>query len=265
MGRVSLGAAAEQTKSFMRREGTLVLPVAFATFGLALILLSAFTPERSPGQEVQPGIWSLAIIPLMILTVIGQLAISYLVLRPGVTVREALGVAMKRLPTALAVILLLFVAFCLVALILVLVLSVVVVAFGAGAEGAAVLGALAAFVALILVGARLLMAWPLIADRSEGPLAAVKQALALSKGYAWKFVALALAFGLVYVVLTGAVQLGLGSLLLIVGKLAGAERAALFLTAVLVALLAAAIQAFWAVLLANIYRQLIAPIAQTSP
>lgn len=264
MRRVSLGAAAEQTRSFMRREGSLVIPVAFATFGLALILTSLITPDPAAG-DVQPGMWSLAIFPLMFLAIVGQLAISYLVLRPGVSVRDALGAAMMRLPTALAVILLLLAAFVAIGLLLVIVLGVIAAVMGVGIEGATVAVATLTLLVMLLIGARLLMVWPLIADKRAGAVATIKEGLALSKGYAWKFVALTLSFVLVYILLTGAVQLGLGSLLLIFGKLAGAESAALFLTAIIVALLGAVIQAVWAVLLTNIYRQLTAPVAQTRP
>jgi len=260
MSRVSLGAAAEQTKSFMRREAGLVLPVAFATFGIALILVALVTPEpAAAGERVKPGLWSLAIIPLMLLAMVGQLAISHLVLRPGASVREAFGAAMARLPTALGMLLLLFAIFAAAGLALILVMGVLAVALGAAAQAAAALAALAVILVLLFVGARLLMAWPLIVDRSAGPVATLQAAFALSKGFFWKFLLLTLAFALVYMILTGAVQLGLGSILLIFGKLVGAEGAAAFLTAIVVALLGAALQAAWAVLLAFVYRQLTPP------
>lgn len=259
MGRLSLGAAAEQTRNFMRREGPLVLPIAFATFGLALILIGLATPEARPGEEVKPGLWSLAIFPLMFLALTGQLAISYLALRPGVSVREALGAAMLRLPTALAIVLLLIAALAILGLLLSFVLAIIAVAVGAGVNGAAVAVATLAMIFMLILGARLLMIWPMMADQRGGAVVTVKQALALSKGHALKFIAMTFAFGLVYLALTGAVQLGLGSLLLILGKLAGLESAAKFLTVIVVALLGAILQAYWAVLLSFIYRQLAEP------
>lgn len=265
MGTVSLSAAVEQTKGFIRREGGLVLPVAFATFGLALILVVLVTPEPSAGGQVQPGLWSLAVLPLMVLAMIGQISISYLVLHPGSSVRDALGAGLRRLPVALGVILLVIAALAAIGLLLIMVMGVLALALGAAETGAAALGALAVFAVLIFAGARLLMAWPLIADRRSGPVATLKQAFALSKGHVWKFLALTFAFALVYLALTGAVQLGVGSLLLILGRLMGAEGAAAFLTAILVALLGAAIQAVWAVLLANIYRQLSQPAGEARP
>lgn len=256
MARISLGAAAEQTRGFMRRESGLVLPVAFATFGLALAIVALVTPEPTAGGRVEPGPWSLALFPIMFLVLIGQLSISYLVLRPGASVRDSLGFAMIRLPTAIAALLLLLVVLVGLGLVLIAATGILAVALGASAEGAAAAGVLAVMLVMLVIGARLLMAWPLIADRRSGAVAALKQAFAISKGNVWKFLALTLAFALVYVVLTGAVQLGLGSVLLILGRVIGAEGGAAFLTAILVALLGAAIQAAWAVLLANVYRQL---------
>lgn len=256
MPKLSLGAAAEQTKIFMRREGSLVMPVAFATFGLALILVALVTPEQAPGEEVQPGLWSLAVIPLMFLGIIGQVAISYLVLRPGISVRDALSAALKRLPTAVATILLLLGVMIVIGFLLVIVLGILAALLGAGIEGATLAVASVTMLVMLLIGARLLMVWPMLADRPGGAVATLKEAVALSKGHVWKFVGFTLLFGLVYILLTGAVQFGLGSVLLIFGRLAGAESAALFLTSIIVALLGAIIQAVWAVLITNIYRQL---------
>jgi len=265
MRNLSLGAAAEQTKLFMRREGPLVVPVAFATFGIALIVMGLVTPEPAPGEKVQPGLWSLALLPLMFLLVLGQLAISHLVLRPAVTVRDALGAATARLPMAAVVVLLLMGIILIAGLILLLAVGVIAALVGASMEGATTAGATVTLVLILIVVARLLMVWPMLIDRRTGPVATLKDAFALSRGHLLKFLALFFAFMLVSAFLTGAVQLGLGSVLLIIGKLSGMERAAAFLTAIIVALFAAIIQTVWAVFLTNIYRQLATPAATSVP
>lgn len=262
MSSLSLSAAAEQTRSFLRREAGLVLPIAFATFGIALIIVALAAPEASADGRVQPGLWSLALFPMIFLGVVGQLAISYLVLRPGASVRDALGAAMLRLPTALALILLMMAAVAVVALLLGLITGFALLA-GAGVNALSMVLALGLAGFGLWLGARLLLLWPLIADRREGAIASIRQSFALSRGHVWKFIVLMFAFGLVYVVVTGAVQLGLGSVLLILGRLLGAEGAAMFVAAIVTALLGAAIQAVWAVLLSNIYRQITAPVAPT--
>lgn len=256
MAGISLGAAAEQTRAFMRRESGLVLPLAFATFGLGTILIALVSPAPDPGGQVMPGFWSLALFPMLFLGLIGQLSISYLVLRPGVTVRDSLRSAVGRVPTALAAVLILLVAVGAIGLVLGIASAVLAALVGANATAAASWIVIALMLVLLFVGARLLLAWPLIVDRDLGARGALKQAFALSRGHALKFAGLTLAFALVYAALTGAVQLGLGSILLILGRLTGLESAATFLAAILVALLGAAVQGVWAVLLACVYRQL---------
>jgi len=255
MSRLSISAAADETRAFMRREGSLVFPVAFATFGMALILVSLMMPQSQPG-EVQPGWWMILLLPLILLGIVGQLAISYLVLRPGVTVADALRRGVARLPIVLGII----VAFALAAALFIVaasvILGVIAIAVGMNEMSAARLAVMAMLVFLIWLGVRLLLLWPTVAGGGEGVKGSIQRTFALSRGRAWKFFALLILFGLVYGVLTIAVQFGLGSILLLFGRMVGSEAAGAVLTVVLVGLLAAAIQAFWTVLLAHLYRQL---------
>lgn len=260
-----MSAAAEQTGSFMRREGGLVLPVAFATFGVAFILLSLIMPEPTDRASMQSGLWALGAFPLFFFMMAGQVAISYLVLRPGVSVRDALGAAMKRIPTIVGVVFLLILGLFGVAMVLSLVSVMLGAVMGASIEATAALVTLVVLAVMAWLAARLLLLWPLLADKREGVRQSLKQAFRLSKPYFWKFLAVVIVSTIVISLGLGAVQMGLGSVLLIVGRLVGAEGAALLLTVILVALLSAAVQAFIAVLLANLYRQLTAPLGQTRP
>lgn len=263
--RISLSAAAEQTGSFMRREGALVLPVAFATFGIAFILLSLVTPDPGNQSEVEGGLWALAAFPLLFFMMIGQISIAYLVLRPGASVRDALGAAMKRLPTIVGVILLILLGLVALAVLLSVVTVMIGVAVGATLETTTIFVSLIVIAAMAWLSTRLLMLWPLLADKRNGVKDSIKQSFRLSKPYFWKFFVVVIVSTIVVSLGLGAIQLGLGSVLLIFGRLVGAEGAADLLTVILVALLSAAIQAFVAVLLANIYRQLTAPVGQTRP
>lgn len=263
--RISLSAAAEQTGSFMRREGSLVLPVAFATFGIAFILLSLVMPDPKNETDVEGGLWALAAFPLLFLIMIGQITIAYLVLRPGVSVRDALGAAMKRLPTMIGVVLLILLGLVGLALLLSVVTVMIGVSVGAAMETTTAFVSVIVIAAMAWLSTRLLMLWPLLADKRGGVIESIKQAFRLSKPYFWKFFVVVIVSTIVVSLALGAVQLGIGSVLLIFGRLVGAEGAAALLTIILVALLSAAIQAFVAVLLANIYRQLTAPVGQTRP
>src|SRR3546814_17074972 len=76
--------------------------------------------------------------------------------------------------------------------------------------------------AFILWGAaRLLLIWPLIAERAPGAVDSVRGAWRLSPGHAWRFAAAVLAFLLVSVGVVGAARLGFGSLFVTVWQAVG--------------------------------------------
>lgn len=254
MPKLSLNAASEEATRFFRREAAILLPVAFATFGLGMLLITLVTPATPADGQVEPGAWMLAIIPVGLIAIIGQLAISAMVLRPGASVGEALRSAFARLPQALLIVLLIVAAAMAGALVISLVLGVVAVATGASTLSLTALAVILLLAAMIWFAARLLLIWPLLADSGAGAVAAFRSAWRLSKGSTGRLLAALVAFGLVYVVLTGAVQLVFGSLFLIVGRAVGGEGVAGLLAAVVVAIVASALQALWAVFVTCLYR-----------
>ncbi|HEY9554222.1 hypothetical protein [Allosphingosinicella sp.] len=254
MSNLSLSSVSDDTGAFFRREAGLVMTVAFATFGLGLLLVELMTPDPAAGGQVTPGNWMLWLVPAALLGIVGQLTISLLVLTPGTSVREAMGAGLRRLPTVLLVTLVLgLVAGIAIALFTVVGGAIAVVA-GMAIGGAT---ALVSFLlgAFILWGAaRLLLIWPLIAERAPGAVDSVRGAWRLSRGHAWRFAAAVLAFMLVYVVVVGAARFGFGSLFVIVGQAIGSEALARFLPALAVAAIGAGLQAVWAVFITQLYR-----------
>src|SRR3546814_9790977 len=103
MSNLSLSSVSDDTGAFFRREAGLVMTVAFATFGLGLLLVELMTPDPAAGGQVTPGNWMLWLVPAALLGIVGQLTISLLVLTPGTSVREAMGAGLRRLPTVLLV------------------------------------------------------------------------------------------------------------------------------------------------------------------
>src|SRR3546814_17985349 len=99
MSNLSLSSVSDDTGAFFRREAGLVMTVAFATFGLGLLLVELMTPDPAAGGQVTPGNRLLWLVPAALLWIVGHLTISLLVLTPGTTVREALGAGMRPLPT----------------------------------------------------------------------------------------------------------------------------------------------------------------------
>src|SRR3546814_13865994 len=98
MSNLSLSSVSDDTGAFFRREAGLVMTVAFATFGLGLLLVELMTPDPAAGGQVTPGNWMLWLVPAALLGIVGQLTISLLVLTPGTSGRESMGVGRRRLP-----------------------------------------------------------------------------------------------------------------------------------------------------------------------
>lgn len=254
MPKLSLNQASEQAGRFFRRETVLVLPVAFATFGLGALLLALVTPAAPANGQPPLGPWLLAFIPVVLAGLIGQFAIALLVLRPGISVGEALRGALAALPRALLVLLLLWVAAVVLLVGAMIVLGLIAIASGVNATSLTVATAILVFVMLLGVAGRMLLIWPMLADREAGAVATVRAAFALGKGGTARLIVALLAFLLVYSVVTGAARFLFGSVLLLIGRLTGGEGPAAFFAALLVALIAAALQALWAVFVTLLYR-----------
>src|SRR3546814_6805261 len=99
MSNLSLSSVSDDTGAFFRREARLVMTVAFATFGLGLLLVELMTPDADAGGQVTPGNWMLWLVPAALLGIVGQLTLSLLVLTPGTSAKEAMGAGLRLLPT----------------------------------------------------------------------------------------------------------------------------------------------------------------------
>lgn len=125
----SLGTVWEETIAFLRRESGLLIPVALAVYGPAQLMFNvgtqALAAMRGAGETV-PSWQALLILPGGVLMLLGNLVVSLLVLAPGISVGEAMSAALRRLPTALA-------AMVLVATAIVAVMLAIVIAATLGA------------------------------------------------------------------------------------------------------------------------------------
>src|SRR5688572_25228939 len=96
MARLSITTAWNESAEFVRREARLLFPVAFLLVSLPGLVLQLAMPAVEPGQATPPGPW-LALLPVALsLGLIGTLAISFLALRPGASVGEALQRGLRR-------------------------------------------------------------------------------------------------------------------------------------------------------------------------
>jgi hypothetical protein len=260
MATLSITTAWNETVQFVRREGRLLFPISFMLSALPLALLQALSPEPpSPDALPEPGIW-LALVPIWLLaSLIANLAISLLALRPGTAVGEALARGAARLPVLFGAYLLLTVA----AMAAMFVIMTVVVVLLPGALTAAEagqptsqLGVALLLVTMILLplllycGARLTVVTPAGAAEQQGPVGLIRRSWQLTRGHAGKLVGFLLLFfvgasiaqfalqavtGVLFTLLFGAPEPGSLSALLVIIVLAGFNTV---LTAYLASMLA---------------------------
>ena len=260
---VSIGKAWEATVAFVKREGTLLFPVAFVFIALPLVAFQQMVPaELKTGQPQFANAQAivdamrplmLAAIPLSLVTMFGGLSLFALAMRPGISVLEALTLGLRRLPVLIGTSLVL--AGCAAAA--VVVLSILSALAGAmlGQAGVALILSLAFIVlggGIIWVGLRLLMLNPLILDRPVGPLDALRQAWPLTLGNFWRLAG----FVIIFFIVATIAQAALSAVLGVIGGLAGGPTIAALMGDIGAVAVSSVSQVYIVVMLARIYEQL---------
>lgn len=256
MRTVSLTSAWDDTRAYIAREMALLTPVALGTIGLGMVILFLAAPDTPPGGQLQPGPWMLALIPYLLLLAGGALALSALALTPGMSVREALTAAARRLASAIGALMLLAVG----AFFLLLVISQIAALLGRfagiGISQSVTLGVAIALPLLAILGVRFLFAVPAIVS-GFGPAAALRHSWRISDPCKWRLVALWIVVQLLSLLLVATIEFGLGSLILMAAKAAGDPASGARMVQILVALLSAMILMVWVSYVARLYRALV--------
>jgi hypothetical protein len=218
---LSLGEAWNEAAAFVKREGRLLFPIAFLLVALPQAVLGAFAPQASPGRLPEPGAWLLLLPAILILGMIGNIAMSWLALRPGRSVGEALAHGARRFLPLFALFLLLCIAFALLFLVLATIALLFVPGVGSIPPPPGAMRAMAVVVLLMVpfllyFAARLLVATPVAAAEPGGPLAILKRSWQLTAGKVWTLLGFILLAALLVVVIGLAVNAvaGLGILAL---------------------------------------------------
>jgi hypothetical protein len=97
---VSMTIIWRQSIAFSRRESTLLIPLALSTLAMGqagMILATAIQRQALQGG----GVWLVFALSYF-LVLVGQLSIAALVLKPGISVAEAINLAVRRTPLAIA-------------------------------------------------------------------------------------------------------------------------------------------------------------------
>jgi hypothetical protein len=178
----SLGTVWEETIAFLRRESGLLIPIALAIYGPAQLMLDfgmqSIMTVRNTAQPELP-LQALLVVPGGLMLLLGNLVVALLVIVPGISVGEALKAGLRRLPIALAAMLLLGAAMLTVTII------VSLGAFMVGGSARAPLLASQFLVPLMIpigiIWLRLLLLPTVIAVEAVGPGDGIRRAWAIGR------------------------------------------------------------------------------------
>lgn len=191
MSKLALNEIWNETAAFVKREGRLLFPIAFMLNALPMAFAAAAIPDFSQGRQFEPGWWMLLVPLAALVGLIGTVAISWLALRPGRTVGEAIGRGVARFLPLLALYLALSLALALIMVVLatIAVLLVPGLRSGGPSPGAAavlVLVLVAVFVpAMLFIATRLMLAAPVAAAEEGGPLHIFRRTWELTRPVFW--------------------------------------------------------------------------------
>ena len=250
---------------FIAREWRLVLPVAFTFMAFPPLVLDLLAPRwqdvvlkaalqpQNPAPMMQVMTWLLPVmLVIFALSNIGGLAITALALLPGISVREAITLALRRIGILIGSQLLVLAG----ATFLMFFVSAVAALARFLLPG---IGALVGGMAIglsLLVGIRLLLLSPTIIGRRVGPVSALRESWGMTGGAFWRIVGAVVIYVLGALIVTMAVMSALGALFAILGKMTGAPDVTTALNTVLARGVACLMGVGLHLLAAGIYRQL---------
>jgi hypothetical protein len=266
MANLSITAAWDEAMGFVRREGRLLFPISFMLVALPAALAEAVTPApAAAGQPPAAGLW-LALFPIaLLLSAIGNLAITYLALRPGTSVAEALRRGAARLLPLLGVAVLAGIALFLMFMIAMTVASMLVPgaveAAKAGVTDAAIgkamlLGAVLLLPAVVFLAARLLLVTPLAAGEEGGAFRLIARSWGLTAGHGWRLAGTLLLVTIAYGIGLIAIQSLAGLAVVALFGPPGPGSIGAFLITLLGAGVATLVTPYLATFFARIYAQL---------
>jgi hypothetical protein len=253
-----MNQAWDDAMAFIRRESSLLVPLALATL-LVGDVVGALARPANPATAPS-ALANLAMLAAAIWSIVGQLSITALVLKPGSSVGDAIGLGVRRLGKVLLVALMLGVA------LTIALLPVVVALISSGfspsvPESVRNVPTWAGFyigiltVLVMWVAARLILVNPLLVDKNPGPLAAIKAGFGLTRGIVAQIIVVLVIYLIVLVILLNAVRFVAGSLFALIGAAADSAFLGLVLTALASGLVATALSTVAAVFIAMLYRR----------
>jgi hypothetical protein len=253
---ISLGTIWEETLAFCKAEVSLLTPLALLGFGLPAAVLSLLMPEKLivDGQP-QLGLWMLWIIPHGLLSLIGTLSISALTSRGGISVSEALQIALRRMPAGLVVVLMAFGLMVLASLPLGLIAGIEMSVTGKSGP-IFLLCYLVVLVLMIWLSLRLLPVWAAIAAGQAGSWATVRATLAATRGRGAQMFLIRIVAWFSQAIVLMVITIPANAMLELLGRLTGVPKVTQVVEILIAAAAAAAIVAMWTVFVAGLQRRL---------
>ena len=262
MAGLSLAKAWDEAAAFVKREARLLFPIAFLLIALPLAAASWAMPETPPGQLPPGGLWIALLAVALVVGMIGNLAISFLALRPGVSVGEALARGARRFLPMFAAFLLVLAALCLALIVIAVLVVLLVPGAAAMRPGQPPPGAvmLAFLVPMAVVGlflsVRMLVVTPVAAAEEGGPFAIIGRSWSLTGPNAWTLLGFVLLAGILVLVVNWSVSTVSGiAIVAVAGPLRPGSLSALLIL-LIGAVVSTLVSVFLTTIIARIYAQL---------
>lgn len=200
---VSIGTAWTEAAAFVRREKTLLAPLVLALMVVPATVSQLVQPSNpfAAAGGFQP--WMAVGFLALVLGLAGQMAVSRLAMGWNGSLGEAILLAFKRLPIAIAALILFFLCISLILLPILIVLALV-----GGVGGTAGLANLLVLFVVFGAAPRILLAPAMAMDRGLGPWALVKATWRATRPHYWRLVGfffLFLAASLIFAMAVGSV------------------------------------------------------------
>ncbi len=266
MTKLSITTAWNEAAAFVAREGRLLFPLSFMLIALPVAAMSAFAPTpTAQGELAGAGLWLLLLPLAMIASMIGNIAISHLSLRPGASVGEGISRGVQRFAMLLIAAILIGIAGAILFFVIAMIVMLLVPGAMAGAQAGVPTPALATATGLMILlilpaivyfGARLMVMTPVAAAEEGGPLALIGRSWRLTKGHTWKLIGFILLVGIAVGILGAAIESVFGLVAgLLIGPLTPGSLSSLLVILVMAGV-NTVVGAYLASLLARIYAQL---------
>jgi hypothetical protein len=264
--KLSITTAWNETAAFVKHEAGALILIIFALGVLPGLILQAIASRLVPSLQITPAttpdlrpfvtalpIIFLLLIPVLVLSVWGNLTVNVLALRRETVIGGAFGRAARRiLPLLGASMLFAIVA----ALVMLPVLGFLAAGIATNHAGPAALLLFIVWLAFVFVAVRLMLMTPIAAAETVGPVGIIRRSWQLTSGHFWKLLGFIVLLMLVFLVLLLVVGSVGGILVTLVAGKPDPGTLSSFLIQLIMGVLQAVVFTYFIVMIARIYEQL---------